>query len=169
MPVTGTILLQDGKHMEIIHGFSDSVVVEGTKEKRYRKIFETPTGFIYKSGKSVTIKEDLEWLPEPWRTKALNWFETGKKGDEQEQLSEIDKLKKRIAELEGQEMGKEELKKQEVVAPKKVEKPVIEKPKVKRTFKCKGCGKEFPHPQALGVHKRTDCPKLNPERTAVAA
>lgn len=164
MAVTGTILLQDGKHMEIIHGFSD----QDKETKRFRKIFETPTGFIYKSGKLVTIKEDLEWLPEPWRTKALNWFETGKKGDEQEELSEIEKLKRKIAELEGQQMGKEELKKKEVVAQKKVEKPVVEKPKVKRTFKCKGCGKEFPHPQALGVHKRTDCPKAV-ERTVEAA
>ncbi len=142
-----TIMLPDETHIVIKNGYSEMV-----KGKGIRKVFETETSFIYASGKPVENLEDLEWLPEPARTKALNWYKTGKKGDEVEELTEVQKLMKRIAELEGQAMGKKEVE-------TKVKEKVAKERKKIQEFHCHDCGKGgFKSGLAVSRHK-PECPK----------
>lgn len=47
------------------------------------EIFMNPEGFFYKDGKPVSETKDVQYLPEPWRSKALEFI-----GGKPEKLSE---------------------------------------------------------------------------------
>lgn len=127
-----TIILPDQTHVLIKRAFSRWIKGVGIQN-----VFETESAYIYGSGKPVTDKKDLEWLSEPDRSKALQWYDTGKKGQEKLQLDEIGELKRQLAELQGKLMGMESIKGKE---PEGVKVEVVEEKKenVKKVDKGKG-------------------------------
>lgn len=55
------------QELKVIRGFS--------KGLNDIQVFQTEdNGFCYQSGKPVNKKEHLEFLPEPHKTKAMEWF-----------------------------------------------------------------------------------------------
>jgi len=144
-----TIMLPDQTHIEIVRGFSDFIKGQGT-----RNIFETKTAFIYQSGKPVTNRDDLTWLPEPYRTKAFQWYDTGEKEQDKRELDEMGMLKLRIAELEGKLMGKQAA--EEKAKSVKPESKKVPPKKAKRTgFRCGICGEIFRTGFDVGKHRKT--------------
>jgi hypothetical protein len=164
----GTFRLQDGSHVQYDACFTDQVYIQqGDKLVKgpIRKVFMTPGGFIYGSGKPVLDRKDLEWIPEPARSKALAWYDNGMKFEEKKELTEIEKLKLRIAELEGKKMGEEDVKK--VVTKNKPEPvkpvaPVVPVEKKKREWRCNICGVVFHSGLQLGKHRKDEHSAVQP-------
>jgi len=108
-----TIILPNQTHVVIKRAFSRRV------GNAIQNIFETESAYIYGSGKPVTNIDDLNWISEPDRSKALSWYKSGEKVKEKVQLDEVGELKRQIEELKGQLMGQKSL--EEKVVEKKVE------------------------------------------------